>query len=66
MNHLDALELRLSNERIRFDNSKTKAERKMRQIWINQMQKEIKNEKAFIKSNELSIDELANQLSEFS
>jgi hypothetical protein len=65
MTHLDTLELRLSNERIRFENSKTEAERTMRQVWINQMQKEIEGEKDFIKLKELSIDELANQLNEF-
>lgn len=48
MEHLDALELRLSNERIRWSEAKTAKEKAHRQVWIEQIEKEIKSEKEFL------------------
>jgi hypothetical protein len=47
MDHLSALELRLSNERIRLSNAQTDAERELRQVWIKQIEKEIEAERGF-------------------
>lgn len=47
MTHLDALELRLSNERIRLRESTTEGARKLRRVWIAQIEKEIADEKEF-------------------
>jgi hypothetical protein len=54
MNHLDSLELRLSNERIRLSQAKTTQEVKSRKVWIKQIEKEIQWEKEFLS---LSIEE---------
>lgn len=43
--HLNALELRLSNERVRLANAKTQHERDMRTVWIAQIEKEIAQER---------------------
>lgn len=47
MDHLSALELRLSNERIRLSNAQSDAERELRQVWIKQIEKEIEAERGF-------------------
>ena len=62
--HLDALELRLSNERIRLSEAKTKKEIKLRQVWIAQIEKEIQSEKDFIGIDDfnMSDDELLAEL----
>lgn len=62
MTHLDALQLRLSNERIHLANAKTDYERKLRSVWVRQIEKEIEHE---IKYEEISIDELAEELKDF-
>jgi hypothetical protein len=62
MTHLDALELRLSNERIRLAQSKTDQERKLRAVWIKQIEKEITAERKYDDVELLSIDELAAEL----
>jgi hypothetical protein len=46
--HLNALELALSNERIRLANATTESEKKLRSVWITQMEKEIEGEKKFL------------------
>ena len=46
--HLDALNLRLSNERLRLKEAATKAEREIRTVWIAQLEKEIDGELAFL------------------
>ena len=60
MTHLEALELRLSNECCRFaaDHSP------IRKVWIAQIEKEIANEKTFLAKNEASLsdDELLAEL----
>lgn len=63
MTHMECLELRLSNEKIRLSHSKTPIEIKLRKIWIHQIQKEIKMEVGFEKSDsQLSDEDLLNQL----
>ena len=62
INHLHALELRLSNERNRLNNAKTENERNLRNVWVKQIEKEIANE---IKFDQITIDDLANELKDF-
>lgn len=61
--HLDALELRLSNERVRFSLAKSASERHQRAVWIMQIEKEIANEKKFTASEvAMTDDELLAEL----
>ena len=67
MTHLDALELRLSNERNYLIEAKTKKEQSLRRVWIAQIEKEIKSEKEFLGSPQeddvnLTDDELLAEL----
>lgn len=48
MNHLDALNLRLSNERVRLANAKSEGERELRKVWIAQLEKEVAGEIQFL------------------
>jgi hypothetical protein len=48
MAHLNALELRLSNERNYLAKAKTDKERELRNVWISQIQKEIDRERGFL------------------
>jgi hypothetical protein len=50
--HLNALRLRLSNERIRLSNEKTESGKALRCVWVNQIEKEIESEKAFLDISE--------------
>lgn len=43
--HLAALELRLSHERVRLANAKSDNERQLRLVWIRQIEGEIATEK---------------------
>lgn len=64
-NHLDALELRLSHERVRLDNAKSIKERTMRQVWVNGIEREIKHEIERLDSTpveSMTDDELFNAL----
>lgn len=63
MNHIDALQLRLSNERMALANAKTEGEKELRKVWIAQIEKEIAGEKKFIAGADLSHDELMAELS---
>lgn len=45
--HLSALELRLSHERVYLRNAKTEHERELRRIWIAQLEREILSEHKF-------------------
>ena len=62
MNHLAALELRLSHERNYLALAKTDGERALREVWISQIKKEIEEESKFIVATnttvEMSDDEL--------
>jgi hypothetical protein len=46
--HLDALQVRLSNERNRLAAAKTDGERELRRVYVAQCEKEIAGEKAFL------------------
>lgn len=66
MTHLDCLQLRLSNERIRLGRAKNAAEIALRRVWVRQMEREIAGEYAHIGIIEpIEIDEetLFNELS---
>jgi hypothetical protein len=57
--HLNALNLRLSNERIRFEADKSE----IRAVWIKQIEKEIRDEEAFLaKSGTIEIDMTDDEL----
>lgn len=62
MTHLDALQIKLSNERIRLADAKSASEVTLRKIWIEQLEKEIAGEKAFVAELEKSDDELLEEL----
>lgn len=63
MTHLNALELRLSNERGYLASAKTESERELRRVWIAQIEKEIAGERAFVaKQDDMSDDELLAEL----
>ena len=49
--HLNALQLRLSNERVRLANARTNAERDLRQVWVAQIEREIARETSTIYSD---------------
>ncbi len=48
MDHLSALELRLSNERERLSAATTDAERELRSVYVAQCEREIAGERAFL------------------
>ena len=60
--HLDALNLRLSNERVRLANAKTDSERTLRTVWIQQIEKEIRNEEGFVTTQDISDEQLLREL----
>lgn len=55
--HLSSLQYLLSNERIRLSNAKTESERELRQVWVNQLEREIASDQSFIEPA-MSDDEL--------
>jgi len=55
-NHLNSLQLHLSNERIRLAEAKTDNERDLRSVWVSQIEKEIEGEYAFLGKTENLID----------
>ncbi len=59
MTHLDAIQLRLSNERVRLSNAKTDAERELRQVWANQTERELVAEYAFLGIEQPSITDIS-------
>ena len=60
--HLNALNLRLSNERARLAEAKSESEKELRKVWIAQIQKEIEREGNFVQEAEMSDDELLAEL----
>lgn len=60
MTHLDALNLRLSNERIRIANAKSEGEIELRKVWIAQLEKEVAGEEKF--ADEISDEDLLAEL----
>lgn len=67
MTHLNAIELRLSNERARLSVAKTSAERAHRQVLVAQIERELAGELEFLgkaagAAPAMSDDELLNAL----
>lgn len=63
MDHLSALQLRLSNERIRLSQATNKGEIELRSVWVKQLEKEIEGELKFLdQHNTMSDDELLKEL----
>jgi hypothetical protein len=65
MNHLNALELNLSNERVRLSQSKTQQEVDLRRVFVQQLEKEILGERKFlglVDPVHVSDDELLEEL----
>jgi hypothetical protein len=63
--HLNALRVRLSNERVRLANAKTAGERELRAVWVAGIEKEIQFEENHTFSDtEMSDDELLAALTE--
>lgn len=48
MTHLDALELRLSNERMRLTAATSDQEKALRTVWVSGIEKEIADEYKFL------------------
>lgn len=67
MTHLDALNLRLSHERDRLASANSTQERKLRGVWIAQIEREIQAEHLFLAKTaptlNLSDDDLFRELS---
>ena len=63
MDHLSALQLRLSNERIRLNQATNKDEIALRSVWVKQMEKEVQGEIEFLNQcDDLTADELLKEL----
>lgn len=62
--HINALYLRLSNERLRVASAKSVQEIQLRKVWVSQIEKEIAGELKFSGSDEARItdDELLAEL----
>ena len=56
--HLNALELRLSHERVRLANARTPGESAMRAVWIAGIEREIAAEYKFLGITPLSLDDI--------
>ena len=67
MTHMNALLLGLSNERARLEEETTEQGRKLRTVWVKQIEKEIEGEREFLgldkeKEFEGSDEELLSEL----
>lgn len=67
MTHLNALQLRLSNERVYLAKAKSEGERELRKVWVSQIEDEISAEIAFLGKTagpeiEMTDDELLAEL----
>jgi len=60
--HLNELNLRLSNERMRLADASSNGEIELRKVWIAQIEKEIAGEQELISKNNISDDELLDCL----
>jgi hypothetical protein len=60
--HLNALNLRLSNERARLAAAKTEGERQLRAVWVNQIEIEISREKEFTADLEAALEMTDDEL----
>lgn len=61
MTHLSNLKIRLSNERNYLARSKSDGERKMRKVWINQIEREINSEMEFLKIKSAPFDPMTDE-----
>lgn len=65
LTHLNALYTRLSNEKSRLAEAKTDQERRLRTVWVQQIQREIYSEYQFLGiQNEVNPDEVEMDLSD--
>jgi hypothetical protein len=55
--HLHALELRLSNERMRLFKATNPVEIELRSVWVQQAEKEIKGEIEFLASKGITVQQ---------
>lgn len=62
MRHIDAIQLRLSNERIRLAKAKTKQERKYRSMVVKQAEKELASLGISDEDRDMTDDELLSEL----
>lgn len=60
MEHLNALRLRLSHEKVRLDKAKTGRERDFHSVRVKQCEKEIAGELAFLGIKEESLPEMTD------
>jgi hypothetical protein len=60
MEHIDALRLRLSNERVRLQNATNEGERALRSVWVKQLEKEVGAESAMTEAPMSDEDLLAS------
>jgi len=58
--HLIALQANLANEQDRLSNANTMEERKLRQVWVAQLEKEIADEKKFLGMDDLTGVEMSD------
>jgi hypothetical protein len=56
--HLKALRLRLSHERVRLANARTEQERALRTVWVKGIEKEIAGELVFLGIKEEPLPEM--------
>lgn len=62
MKHIDALKFRLHIEKTCLSLAKSKKEKELRKVWIAQIEKEIASESQFVECKEMTVDELAAEL----
>ena len=62
MEHIDALSLMLSNERIRLANAKTNSERQLRAVWVKQLEKEVAFEREHFPCCAMTDEDLMKEL----
>jgi len=59
--HLEALQVGLSHERARLADAKTESERALRTIWVQQYERQIADERAFLgMPAETPVDEMTD------
>jgi len=59
--HLDALNVRLSNEHIYFAKAKTEKEKELRKVWIVQIEKEIAVEKKLLGIEDVEVAAISDK-----
>lgn len=70
LSHLDALEYRLHNERVRLSCARTHKEIEIRKVWVSQIEREIEHERQFLgltitdvdRNDDITDDELLAEL----